>query len=550
MMKHIFALAIFILVSTANSFAQLINWPESFEGSFPPSGWTLINGGDVNTWIKYTGMPHSGAYHAGIVYNATTAHNDYLIAPRLAPVPGNSNFLFWARNFSSVYPDLFDIKLSTTGTQMTDFTVTIATNLNAPETYTKYEYDLSAYYGQKVYIAIVAKTMNGWSLFIDDVSGCLEWNVPDPASNPLPINASTGIVPGTNLNWTAPTSGYAFTAFKLSLGTTPAANEILNGINIGNVTTYTPSQPLNLNTTYYWKVVPINVAGDAISVPVWAFITVEGVGTLDGTITSCHGVPVSGVGVYVNGPVTASFATALDGKYLITGLPIGTYTLTAQKPGFNTFSNTGVVIGLNATTTLNFTLTQPEMIVSPAAIVVTLNPGEFLSSTFSLTNAGCGPLNWISSIGNWSSTNHNWLSFPNSTGSVPASSNATAPVWLNATGLFEGTTQSSVVTFTSNPDVGSYSIPVSIVVAGQVLRQVSSLTGTLINPLTGTVTLNWACNQSPGFLYYSIKRNGTQIGTTIAKTYNDILPGFGSYNYEVGEIYYEGERAPKSGGGE
>lgn len=77
-MKRI-VLFISLLLVLVPLFAVDLN--ESFDGStFPPTGWTNVNGGDTNQWIRSTSNPHSGTGCARIVYS-TAAHNDWLITP-------------------------------------------------------------------------------------------------------------------------------------------------------------------------------------------------------------------------------------------------------------------------------------------------------------------------------------------------------------------------------------------------------------------------------------------------------------------------------------
>ncbi len=96
------------------------------------------------------------------------------------------------------------------------------------------------------------------------------------ANYTTPANAATGICSPGSLNWTAPGSGSAPTGYKLYFGTDGAGvtnpTTVVNGTNLGNVLTYGFSG-LSAGTTYYWKVVPTNVTGDATGCAIQSFTT-------------------------------------------------------------------------------------------------------------------------------------------------------------------------------------------------------------------------------------------------------------------------------------
>jgi hypothetical protein len=63
------------------------------------------------------------------------------------------------------------------------------------------------------------------------------------------------------------------TGYNLSLGTTPGGTELLNNMNVGNVTSYTLPFSLPLNDTFYVSLTPYNGNGPAIACAVSAFTT-------------------------------------------------------------------------------------------------------------------------------------------------------------------------------------------------------------------------------------------------------------------------------------
>ncbi len=84
--------------------------------------------------------------------------------------------------------------------------------------------------------------------------------VPACATGMLPANGGTLVSPSTALSWTAPSG--TVTGYKIYIGTTSAATELVNGTNV-TATSYTYTGKLNCATTYYWKVIPYNGSGSA-----------------------------------------------------------------------------------------------------------------------------------------------------------------------------------------------------------------------------------------------------------------------------------------------
>lgn len=75
----------------------------------------------------------------------------------------------------------------------------------------------------------------------------------------------------------------------------------------------------------------------------------------------------------------------------------------------------------------------------------------------------------------------------------------------------------------------------------------SNLVAQLTNEETGAVGLTWIHNASPTFDHYNVYRGLALIGTTSLPFYNDVLPAYGTYHYQVTAYYtIEGESAPTS----
>ncbi|RLF31972.1 MAG: hypothetical protein DRN07_06055, partial [Thermoplasmata archaeon] len=143
---------------------------EGFESGSIPADWTVLNeDGDSYQWEAYsTTSAHSGSYVARVHYNIY-GNDDWLITPQLSIPAGATTFSFWAKSYSSYYLEDFEVRLSTTGTSPSDFTTVLDTVYSTPYDWTQYSYDLSAYAGQNVYLAIRCISVNEFYLYIDDV---------------------------------------------------------------------------------------------------------------------------------------------------------------------------------------------------------------------------------------------------------------------------------------------------------------------------------------------------------------------------------------------
>jgi hypothetical protein len=85
-----------------------------------------------------------------------------------------------------------------------------------------------------------------------------------------PNNGATNISVSPIINWSSVNGA---TGYRLTVGTTSGGTQILNNVNVGNVTTYNLSNLQN-NITYFVKVVPYNSFGNAINCSQTSFTTV------------------------------------------------------------------------------------------------------------------------------------------------------------------------------------------------------------------------------------------------------------------------------------
>jgi hypothetical protein len=98
----------------------------------------------------------------------------------------------------------------------------------------------------------------GRGVWESDLQSNIPTQVPSCATLSYPLNNAINTPTTVNLAWSA-TSAFGY---RLTVGTTPGGNQILNNVNIGNVNTYQLAN-LATATTFYVKIIPYNNIGDA-----------------------------------------------------------------------------------------------------------------------------------------------------------------------------------------------------------------------------------------------------------------------------------------------
>lgn len=172
----------------SSTFAQL---NESFDGTFPPLGWTTFVGsngaGPNQDWQKTTSLLdiNTGTGAAFVRYEVTGGPlaEDWLVTPKLRPTAGNFTLSFYQKQtYVTDYGTVYSIRVSTTDQNNPASYTTVAsqTETNFTTNYTLASVDLSAYIGQDIYVAFVMSQDDGDNWYIDDVTG------PDLAPQCLP----------------------------------------------------------------------------------------------------------------------------------------------------------------------------------------------------------------------------------------------------------------------------------------------------------------------------------------------------------------------------
>jgi len=140
--------------------------------TFPNQGYTgsyIIFNPYQTTPAMTDADPHSGDKMAACFAATSFLNDDWMIAPQ-ATIANGDEVSFFARSYTDAYGlERFNVAVSTTGTAPADFTVISGTSyVEAPVDWTEYNYDLSAYAGQSIYVAIQCVTADAFIFFVDD----------------------------------------------------------------------------------------------------------------------------------------------------------------------------------------------------------------------------------------------------------------------------------------------------------------------------------------------------------------------------------------------
>jgi hypothetical protein len=178
--------------------------------------------------------------------------------------------------------------------------------------------------GQTVYIAVGQwGTPNGLNFSVTNFSVISTTSAPDCTSIISPADGANNVSSGL-ITW-SPVVGLV-TGYKLNVGTSAGATDVLNGADVGNVTSYNIGT-LTGSTTYYVTIIPYNANGDAtgctetsfsscfINVAPWTYDVETAAATTNSTIADCWSSNPTGT--------TSAFRWDVDASG---GTPSGTST--------------------------------------------------------------------------------------------------------------------------------------------------------------------------------------------------------------------------------
>ncbi len=120
-------------------------------------------------WYSYPVLhPYSGYQYAAFIRNDTEANNDWLISPQVTV--GIDNEVRFMVKSGDVYEERYRVAISTTGTDLADFTYLTTSNYETVgyAEWNTVTYDLSSYEGMDIYVAIQCISDCGFMMMVDD----------------------------------------------------------------------------------------------------------------------------------------------------------------------------------------------------------------------------------------------------------------------------------------------------------------------------------------------------------------------------------------------
>lgn len=139
-----------------------------FSNMYYTGSFVIFNPSEVSPPLTTGWEPFEGKKYAACFAATTPPNNDWLITPPVKVSAGES-FGFFAKSYTATYGlERFKVGVSVSGTQPENFTIISTGNyLEAPTSWTKFSFDLSAYTDQVVHLAIICISNNAFVFMVD-----------------------------------------------------------------------------------------------------------------------------------------------------------------------------------------------------------------------------------------------------------------------------------------------------------------------------------------------------------------------------------------------
>ncbi len=167
-----------------------------------------------------------------------------------------------------------------------------------------------------------------------------------------------------------------------------------------------------------------------------------------------------GASIRYRGPVSGSVTSTIDGAYAIAPLIDGAYALTVTYPGRVPETNTVSIPP--AQTGVDFLLTDPDLVVQPTNVAVTVNQGMSTSVVVVVSNNGTGALICDGiEPGLWVS----WYSCSDTGFTIPAGESRSLTLSFSPGNADPTTLTDTLKLYSNDPQLPVVSLPISLTIA-------------------------------------------------------------------------------------
>ena len=264
---------------------------------------TFDNQGYTGSFINFqsgiaSGLSAHGGNSFGACFAATTpSNNDWFILPAIT-INNGDVFSFWAKEYTDSYPEAFKVGVYRGNGAFSSYLAGSASSSITPTTtWTEYSYDLSAYAGQTIQLAIQCVSNDAFIFCIDDIfvgnpNGNDSWDVTlTDVTSPYTI---TGLQAETTYEWHVQgdcgADGQSLWSATNTFTTESACGAPV-GLTATNITNSSASLSWTGNTdAYNLHYRPKGFVYDFESAEAWAVDNFAPCTTYDGDQTECYGL--------------------------------------------------------------------------------------------------------------------------------------------------------------------------------------------------------------------------------------------------------------------
>lgn len=225
------------------------------------SGWTGVSGAST---IASPAVAPAARFHSYNTNSSSTGYMDLYV--NLSSGTGNRFLKFDYLNETG--SDILTIQISTDGG--VTFT-NLGSNLGLSSTWSSKNFDLGSSSSTAI-VRFLATGDNGDDdIYVDNVDISV-YTIPTCTNVTAPANAATAQSLTPIIKWD---TAIGATSYLLNLGTTSGGTNVMNGVDVGNVVSYTvpTASPLLYGTTYYTTVTPKSSFGNATGCTEFNFTT-------------------------------------------------------------------------------------------------------------------------------------------------------------------------------------------------------------------------------------------------------------------------------------